>query len=197
MTALRRKLLIVGDDDCGKICLLTVFSTDRFPNLYIPAVFLPTVANIEVDGKTVELEIREVKGLQSYRRLLAMSYMGSHVILMCFSIDSPGSLESIRQKYIREVRFFCPNVPIVLVGNKKDLRNDENTKRILAQVEQEPVKYEKGASIGREIKACAYLECSAKTREGVRDVFEMAAKATLEDPLETKKNRYHRKCAIL
>ena len=46
---------------------------------------------------------------------------------MCFSIDSPDSLENIPEKWAPEVKHFCHNVPIILVGNKKDLRNDPNT----------------------------------------------------------------------
>ena len=38
---------------------------------------------------------------------------------MCFSIDSPDSLENIPEKWTPEVKHFCPNVPIILVGNKK------------------------------------------------------------------------------
>jgi len=39
------------------------------------------------------------------------------VILMCFSIDSPDSLENIPEKWNPEVKHFCPNVPVVLIGN--------------------------------------------------------------------------------
>ena len=42
------------------------------------------------------------------------------------------------------MKHFCPNVPIILVGNKKDLRNDENTKRELMKMKQEPVRPEEG-----------------------------------------------------
>lgn len=49
---------------------------------------------------------------------------------MCFSVDSPDSLENIPEKWTPEVKHFCPNVPIILVGNKKDLRNDPNTMRV-------------------------------------------------------------------
>ena len=38
------------------------------------------------------------------------------VILMCFSIDSPDSLENIPEKWNPEVKHFCPNVPVVLIG---------------------------------------------------------------------------------
>jgi len=63
------------------------------------------------------------------------------------------------------VRHFCPNVPIILVGNKKDLRNDPQTIRDLARNKQEPVKTEQGKQIAENIGAFAYLECSAKTKE--------------------------------
>lgn len=45
-------------------------------------------------------------------------------------------LENIPEKWTPEVKHFCPNVPIILVGNKKDLRNDEHTRRELAKMKQ-------------------------------------------------------------
>lgn len=47
----------------------------------------------------------------------------------------PGT-ENIPEKWTPEVKHFCPNVPIILVGNKKDLRNDEHTRRELAKMKQ-------------------------------------------------------------
>lgn len=48
------------------------------------------------------------------------------------------STENIPEKWTPEVKHFCPNVPIILVGNKKDLRNDEHTRRELAKMKQVP-----------------------------------------------------------
>lgn len=45
---------------------------------------------------------------------------------MCFFIDSFDSLENILEKWTFEVKYFCLNVFIILVGNKKDIRNDFN-----------------------------------------------------------------------
>ena len=64
------------------------------------------------------------------------------------------------------MKHFCPNVPIVLVGNKKDLRNDEATKKELMKMKQEPVRSEEGRNMAEKIGAVGYLECSAKTKEG-------------------------------
>ncbi|XP_074646620.1 ras-like GTP-binding protein RHO [Tubulanus polymorphus] len=180
MAAIRKKLVIVGDGACGKTCLLIVFSKDQFPEVYVPTVFENYVADIEVDGKQVELALWDTAGQEDYDRLRPLSYPDTDVILMCFSIDSPDSLENIPEKWTPEVKHFCPNVPIILVGNKKDLRNDENTRRELAKMKQETVKFDEGRGMKDRISAYDYLECSAKTKEGVREVFETATKAALQ-----------------
>lgn len=111
---------------------------------------------------------------------------------MCFSIDSPDSLENIPEKWNPEVKHFCPNVPVLLVGNKKDLRNDEHTKRELMKLRQEPVRPEQGRAMADRIGAYSYLECSAKTKEGVRQVFETATRSALN----SKKSKPS-KCSVL
>lgn len=183
----RKKLVIVGDGACGKTCLLIVFSKDQFPDVYVPTVFENYVADIEVDNKQVELALWDTAGQEDYDRLRPLSYPDTDVILMCFSIDSPDSLENIPEKWTPEVRHFCPNAPIILVGNKKDLRNDENTRREMQKMKQEPVKFEEGKRMAEKIGAYAYLECSAKTKQGVRDVFETATRASLHFRVKKRK----------
>ncbi|KAH0816899.1 hypothetical protein GEV33_002078 [Tenebrio molitor] len=192
MAAIRKKLVIVGDGACGKTCLLIVFSKDQFPEVYVPTVFENYVADIEVDGKQVELALWDTAGQEDYDRLRPLSYPDTDVILMCFSVDSPDSLENIPEKWTPEVKHFCPNVPIILVGNKKDLRNDPNTINELKKMKQEPVKPQDGRSMAEKINAFAYLECSAKSKEGVREVFENATRAALQ----VKKKKKHR-CNLL
>ncbi|KAL6112549.1 uncharacterized protein ACO6RY_09285 [Pungitius sinensis] len=186
MAAIRKKLVIVGDGACGKTCLLIMFSKDQFPEVYVPTVFENYIADIEVDGKQVELALWDTAGQEDYDRLRPLSYPDTDVILMCFSIDSPDSLENIPEKWTPEVKHFCPKVPIILVGNKRDLRNDEPTRRELAKMKQvqkplkEAVKTEEGKDMASRIGAFGYLECSAKTKDGVREVFEMATRAALQ-----------------
>lgn len=93
----------------------------------------------------------DTAGQEDYDRLRPLSYPDTHVILMCFSIDSPDSLENIPEKWTPEVRHFCPNVPIILVGNKKDLRNDTTTIKELGKAKQEPVRLEQGRAMADNI----------------------------------------------
>ncbi|XP_065142552.1 transforming protein RhoA-like [Paramisgurnus dabryanus] len=189
MRLFRKKLVIVGDGGCGKTCLLIQFSKDRFPELpeHLPTVFENYVADIELDGKGVELELCDTAEKEDYDQLRPLSYTDTDVILMCFSIDNPDSLENIPEKWTPEVKQFCPNVPIILVGTKKDLRNDQHTRQELAKMKQEPVKPEEVRDMANRINAFGYVECAAKTKAGVREVFEMATRAALKAKKGDKK----------
>ena len=143
------------------------------------------------NGKMLEVALWDTPGTEGFERIRPLCYPDTDVILMCFSIDSPDSLANIAEKWTPEVRHYCPNVPIILVGNKKDLRNEDITETELARMKQPTVKSKKGPRMCEKINGYAYLECSAKTREGVRDVFETAAKAALETK-PTKPRPRHR-----
>ncbi|XP_003385962.1 PREDICTED: ras-like GTP-binding protein RHO [Amphimedon queenslandica] len=171
--AIRRKLVIVGDGACGKTCLLFAFTKDEFPDKYIPTVFENYVSDIEVDGKLVELALWDTAGQEDYDRLRPLSYPDTDVILMCFSVDNSDSLENIQSKWLPEVEHFCPNVPFLLIATKKDLRSDP-------AFNGTTIKPDAGRNMADTVGAYFYLECSAKTREGVREVFTTATRAALQ-----------------
>jgi Ras-related C3 botulinum toxin substrate 1 len=65
-------------------------------------------------------------------------------------------------------------VPIILVGTKLDLRDDEATKESMRKMRTTPVQYEEGLACSREIRAQKYLECSALTQRNLKSVFDEA-----------------------
>lgn len=67
--------MVVGDGECGKTCLLIVFSRDEFPEVYVPTVFETYVADIVVDGVTVELALWDTAGQEDYDRLRWVMYV--------------------------------------------------------------------------------------------------------------------------
>ena len=62
-----------------------------------------------------------------------------------------------------QVKHFCPNVAIILVGNKKDLRNDENTRAELTKLKSEPVKFEEGKQMASK-SFRIYMICNVLSR---------------------------------
>ena len=148
---------------------------------------------MEVDGRKVELALWDTAGQEDYDRLRPLSYPDSNVILICFAIDSPDSLDNVLEKWISEVLHFCQRVPIILVGCKADLRNNPNTIEQLRQQQQQPVSTSEGQAVAQKIGA-QYLECSARTNEGVREVFEAATRASLKINQVSEKKK---KCVVL
>jgi len=175
----KRKLVIVGDGACGKTSLLIVYIRGEFPEEYVPTVFENYVTDVEVDGKHVELTLWDTAGQEEYDRLRPLSYPNANVIIICFSVDNPASLLNVNERWISEVRHFCKELPILLVGMKKDLREDPKTVEALEKHLQKPISYNDGLATAKKINAYKYLECSAKTGDGVKDVFEHATRAAL------------------
>ena len=56
------------------------------------------------------------------------------------------------------------------VGTKIDLREDKETLQILAENGQAPIKREQGQKLANKIRAVKYLECSALTQRGLKQV---------------------------
>jgi len=172
---LKRKLVIVGDGACGKTSLLCTFALGEFPIEYHPTIFDNYVAEIILDGKPVHLALWDTAGQEGYEGLRPMSYSNSNVILIAFAIDSPDSLENVGVKWIGEVRNLCrPNVPVILVGCKADLRPDHHNAS-----PEKWVTTAQGELKAKEIGAWAYKECSALRMAGVDDVFETATRASM------------------
>jgi Ras family protein A len=127
----------------------------------MPTLIYYYVADIVVDGKHVELALWDMGDDETMDRYRPLAYPDSHVILICFYISTPDSLDNVQEKvrskllntselififrlsqWIGEVNHFCQGLPIILVGLKKDLRRDPKTIDKLRETGQHPVTVE-------------------------------------------------------
>ena len=176
---MHRKLVIIGDGACGKTSLLSVFTLGYFPTHYVPTVFENYVTDCRVDGKSVQLALWDTAGQEDYERLRPLAYSKAHVILIGFSVDMPDSLDNVRHKWVEEASERCPSTPIILVGLKKDLRDDPLAIEEMRKKSMQFVSFKDANDIAHAVGARKYLECSSLTGEGVDDVFEAATRAAL------------------
>jgi len=187
------KCVVVGDGAVGKTCLLISYTTNAFPGEYIPTVFDNYSANVMVDGKPINLGLWDTAGQEDYDRLRPLSYPQTDVFLVCFSVISNSSFENVKTKWVPEIQHHAPNVPILLVGTKSDLRKDENTIKQLNSRQQSMVEVESAQRMAKEIGAVNFLECSALTQEGLKQVFDEAIRAAMSKPTGKKRKQ----CEIL
>ncbi|KAF5474478.1 hypothetical protein F2P56_006373 [Juglans regia] len=195
-TARFLKCVTVGDGAVGKTCMLISYTSNTFPTDYVPTVFDNFSANVVVDGSIVNVGLWDTAGQEDYNRLRPLSYRGADVFLLAFSLVSKASFENISKKqWIPELKHYAPNVPIILVGTKLDLKED---KLFLADHPgATPITTAQGEELKNMIGAVVYIECSSKTQQNVKAVFDSAIKVALRPPKPEKKPRKQRTCAFL
>ncbi|XP_077163765.1 rho-related GTP-binding protein RhoF isoform X1 [Paroedura picta] len=163
---------------------------------YAPSVFEKYTCSITVGKKEVLLHLYDTAGQEDYDRLRPLSYQGTSVVLVCYDVMNPTSFDNVLIKWSHEVSHFCQGTPIVLVGCKTDLRKDKEQLRKLRSTQQEPITYSQGEEARRQMNADAYLECSAKHRENIEDIFREAASIAL-NAMKKKQQKKLRPCALL
>ena len=127
-----------------------------------------------VDHEPICLGLFDTSGVEDYDRLRPLCYPQTDVFLVCFSLVSPATLENVVEKWVPEVKHHCPKTPMILVGTKLDLRDDAATIEELKEERLAPITRKQGEAMRRKIAAMAYMECSALTKVGLKDVFDEA-----------------------
>ncbi|CAI7795578.1 unnamed protein product [Closterium sp. NIES-54] len=159
------KLLLIGDSGVGKSCLLLRFAVifidrdDSYLESYISTIGVDfKIRTVELDGKTIKLQIWDTAGQERFRTITSSYYRGAHGIIVVYDVTDQESFNNVKQ-WLNEIdRYASENVNKLLVGNKCDLTN----KRV--------VDYQTAKAFADEI-GIPFLETSAKNATNVEQAF--------------------------
>eukprot|EP00478_Filoreta_tenera_P002228 GABV01002289.1.p1 GENE.GABV01002289.1~~GABV01002289.1.p1 ORF type:complete len:204 (-),score=67.03 GABV01002289.1:17-628(-) len=157
------KLLLIGDSGVGKSCLLLRFADDTYTESYISTIGVDfKIRTIDLDGKTIKLQIWDTAGQERFRTITSSYYRGAHGIIIVYDVTDMESFNNVRQWLFEIDRFASENVSKLLVGNKCDLSSskavDYDTAKKFAEQHDMP-----------------FLETSAKSSHNVEQAFLMMA----------------------
>ncbi|CAM9428557.1 unnamed protein product [Lampetra planeri] len=154
-----RKIAVLGFPSVGKSSLTVQFAQDEFLNSYDPTIENTFNKMLTVDGQEFHLKLVDTAGQDEYSPFQQFYSLDVHGYVLVYSVTSNRSfqvIQSIHDKLkdiIGRVR-----VPMLLVGNKKDLSMD----RVIS--------YEEGKKLANSWHA-AFIESTAKENEAVQEVF--------------------------
>jgi len=149
--------------------MLITMQEGKFPTCYVPTVFDNSELEVSVEGQTFKYSLWDTAGAPQYKRIRALSYPHTDLIILVFSVVNHGSYEAIKG-WCGEVRAHCPHTKILLLGSKTDLRNDSITLKELGKEGKDPLSEDDGIELAEEIGAIGYLECSAVEGKGLKEL---------------------------
>ncbi|KAK0182498.1 hypothetical protein PV327_000634 [Microctonus hyperodae] len=153
------KLLLIGDSGVGKSCLLLRFADDTYTESYISTIGVDfKIRTIDLDGKTIKLQIWDTAGQERFRTITSSYYRGAHGIIIVYDCTDQDSFNDVKQ-WLEEIdRYASDNVNKLLVGNKCDL------------IAKKVVEYEAAKEYAEQL-GIPFLETSAKNAMNVEQAF--------------------------
>jgi len=179
------KLLLIGDSGVGKTCLLLRYNDNCFNSTFIATIGIDfKIKTINLDGKTIKLQIWDTAGQERFRTITSAYYRGAMGILLVYSVTDEISFKNVGN-WVRNIeQHASPNCNIVLIGNKCDVPPSE----IKLQTSQ-------GQALANEYTV-PFFETSAKTGAMVNEVFESLTR-TIKTRLEQEQPRAPQKGDVL
>ena len=156
------QILIIGDSEVGKTCLIQRYANGIFKEDYIATVGLDFHTKQEmINNLTVSIKLWDTAGQERFRALTPSFFRNAEGIVLAYDVTNSESFDNLKF-WINSIKtnLFEKNIfiPIIIIGNKIDLEDMRDISKDIAN------KFAKENNF-------KYFETSAKTGEGVDEAF--------------------------
>lgn len=176
-------MLLIGNSGVGKSSLLLRFADDVFTDNFMPTIGVDfKIRTIEVDGKTIKLQIWDTAGQERFKTITSSYYKGAHGIIVTYDITDRESFSAI-ENWMNEVeKHASDNISRILVGNKSDMTDARQ------------VSTDEGKELAEHYNV-RFLETSAKDCKNVEEAFimmtrEIKSRVAIPQPKKSSTGRY-------
>ena len=170
------KIMFIGNSSVGKTSIIKRYSKNIFSTSYISTLGIDFESkNINIDNKTINLQIWDTAGQEKYKVLSKNYYNNSNAFIIVYDITNLESFESV-MNWIDQIKENAPeNVKSILLGNKSDLEE----KRIISE--------EEGKNLAKKININFY-ETSAQNGANIEKAIDNLVKDVINDENFIKEN---------
>jgi Ras-related protein Rab-1A len=118
------KICVVGDGGVGKTAIIERYLGKSFCSEYQLTIGAEIkVYTQNIDGRDIKFQIWDLAGQERFKFVRSSFYRGSHAVIMVFdltNIETLFNLFSWKNEFLTNIG---KEVPIVILGNKTDLKN--------------------------------------------------------------------------
>ena len=164
------RVLTLGYTEVGKTSILLRFTKNLFHENYTSTIGIDYKSKPLKIGEntTVNVTVWDTAGQERYKGIAKSFFNKANGIILAFDLCNKGSFERL-DYWVKELKekTYLNDLYIVLAGNKKDK-------------EGRTVSYEEAKKYSDENKFGGYFEVSAKSGEGIEELFTDIAKNILK-----------------
>lgn len=173
---LQMKVLMLGDSNVGKSCLVLKFVDERTGLIKsMPTIGIDfKIKRIMLGGRSVRLSIFDTAGQERYRTITSSYYRGSQGIILVYDITERNSFESLRNWLEQIEQHADTSVMKVLLANKSDLTSSRQ------------VDTSEGEVLAKEFNM-KYFETSAQSGQNVIEAFHGIAWSVYDEIIRKQK----------
>ena len=170
------KIMFIGNSSVGKTSIIKRYSKNIFSTSYISTLGIDFESkNINIDNKTINLQIWDTAGQEKYKVLSKNYYNNSNAFIIVYDITNLESFESV-MNWIEQIKENAPeNVKSILLGNKSDLE------------EKRKISEEEGKNLAKKININFY-ETSAQNGANIEKAIDNLVKDVINDENFIKEN---------
>ena len=185
------KLLAIGDSNSGKSALLLKYTDTKWNESFVPTIgvdfvikiflnnqkyFLQKIKNIEIQGKSVKLQIWDTAGEERFKNIISSYYRRASGILLLYNITDRESFESLNSWLIDIEKNTKKDVCKILVGTNCDLEDERK------------VTYQEGKEFATK-NGMKFIEVSVENNININEAFDIL----LEDIMNKISNKKEKK----
>ena len=168
---LEAKIVLLGNINVGKTSIASRYCKNSFNEHHINTIggAYQQQKVVLSNGSMVKLHIWDTSGQERFRAMTNLYYRDAQVAILTYDITSESSFQGI-EFWIEELKYKVENenMLLYLVGNKSDVSNEERK-----------ISKEKGKKFAED-NNMIFFETSAKTGEGVKELFVNVASQVYE-----------------
>ena len=97
------KYLVIGNSGVGKSCLLIRFTDDTWSDSYVTTIGVDfKIKTLDVDGKSVKLQIWDTAGQERFRNIISSYYRGAQGIMLVYDITDLESFQNLNSYSLKQ-----------------------------------------------------------------------------------------------
>ena len=176
------KILTLGDASVGKSSIVLRYSENKFNEAWLSTIGVDSKRKIvKIKGESVKVSIWDTAGQEKFQSIVKQYYNGANGVLLIFDISNKKSFQKIDFWY-KDLKqnININDIYVCLVGNKMDLEEIREISK------EDAEKYAKENDM-------QYFEVSAKTGNGIKELFDEATNKVMDKILINEKEEKEEK----